>query len=127
MKRMIFRGADAAIAPEVQPPQSRHKTARAVSAASLCHVPDHGFMLPPRFAGNTHATLYRDCYKPSNSPRRPADHVQATDGSTQEGILDAWCLKYGLDPPVGTATFTNLNGYTRLQSYVADFVPTGSG
>ena len=43
------------------------------------------------------------------------------------GIPDGWAIAYGFDPTVASvATLTNANGFTTLQSYIADLNPTNA-
>jgi hypothetical protein len=45
--------------------------------------------------------------------------------SANDGIPDGWAIDYGFDPTLaGVADLTNANGFTTLESYVADLNPT---
>ena len=47
--------------------------------------------------------------------------------SADNGIPDGWALAYGFDPTLASvAALTNLNGFTTLDSYVADLNPTNA-
>jgi len=47
--------------------------------------------------------------------------------SASNGIPDGWAIANGFDPTlIGTAALTNLNGYTTLDSYIADLDPAKS-
>ena len=47
--------------------------------------------------------------------------------SASNGIPDGWALAYGFDPTLASvASLTNVNGFTTLQSYVADLNPTNA-
>ena len=45
--------------------------------------------------------------------------------SANDGIPDGWAITYGFDPTLAsTASLIDPNGYTTLQSYIADLNPT---
>ena len=47
--------------------------------------------------------------------------------SASNGIPDGWAIAYGFDPTsAGIASLTNLNGFTTIESYVADLNPTNA-
>ena len=48
--------------------------------------------------------------------------------SATNGIPDGWAITYGFDPTAdAVAALTNANGFTTLESYLADLNPTNSG
>ena len=58
-----------------------------------------------------------------------AEYAYGTDptqwSSANDGIPDGWAVTYGFDPTLAdVAALTNANGFTTLQSYLADLIPT---
>ncbi len=93
-----------------------------------------GFGLPDLWVRSHFGTLSAVTVSSSHSANGLTDIQEYRYGldptvwsSTTNGIPDGWAITYGFDPTLSSvATLTNLNGYTTLQSYVADLNPTNA-